>query len=754
MNAYAQSSGRAAITNLYQWCIIAIGSLLFVGEAIRLPVGRIDFQYLLIAALTLIISSRIAVKIPRFNTNVTISDTFIFLTLLVYGGEAAILLAFADGLICGARAGRKIRTILFGAAVMSFSTFITVHVLNLLFGSPIHLPRESFPIMAVAICAMAMAQYFANTGLVAVGMSLKHSQSFWQMWSGNYLWSSVTYFAGAVVAGFIASRVGMVGLYVALVAMPMVFILYFTYTKYLEDIRATAAKAEEAERERAEAERARADAERERAEQAERHVDELNHYIAELERTSRALQESKEHFRHAAFHDSLTDLPNRALFADYVKLAMERSKRQSDYLFAVLFLDLDRFKYINDSLGHGYGDQLLIEISQRLQSCLRQVDTVARFGGDEFAILLDGLNDGSDAVRVAEKIQDELSRSFELGGHEAFTSASIGIALSSTGYQESDEILRDADTAMYRAKDAGKACYEVFDREMHSRAVIRMRLESDLRRALEREEFCVYYQPILGLATGTLAGFEALVRWQHPERGLVPPAEFIPIAEETGLIVQLGEWVLDAACRQTREWHDLHPANKMLTVNVNLSGKQLVQSGLVQQVKDILTSTGLPAQNLKLEITESVVMENAEMATTVLNQLRNLDLHLCIDDFGTGYSSLSYLHRFPVDTLKIDRSFVKRIEEKDENAEIVRTIATLARNLGMDVVAEGVETEHQLTCLKTLACEYGQGYLFAKPLNSEDAAAFIVNDRERRHEAESLTSFPANATEPLLELVA
>ncbi len=741
------SQNRPAATHVYQWFIIAIGISALIGEALRLPVGRIDLQFLLLVLLTVLISSRIAVKIPRFNTNVTISDTFIFLALLVYGGEAAIMLAFADGLICGARAGRKLRTILFGAAVMSFSTFVTFQAMRLITTSPTNVPREGFPILVVAICVMALIQYFVNTGLVAIGMSLKHGQSVWQMWSRNYLWSSITYFAGAVVAGFIASRVGMVGLYVGLVAMPMIFILYFTYHKYLEDIRTTAAKAEQAEHDRAEAQRARADAEAMRAEQAERHVDELNHYIAELERTSRALQESKEHFRHAAFHDALTDLPNRALFADYVKLAMERSKRQADYLFAVLFLDLDRFKYINDSLGHGYGDKLLVEIAQRLQSCLRQVDTVARFGGDEFAILLDGLSDASDAVRVAEKIQVELTRSFDLERHEAFTTASIGIALSSTGYVESDEILRDADTAMYRAKDAGKACYELFDREMHSRAVIRMRLENDLRRAFEREEFCVHYQPILTLETGMLAGFEALVRWQHPERGLVPPSEFIPIAEETGLIGQLGDWILEEACRQTREWHDLHPANRMLTINVNLSGKQLVQSGLVQQVKDVLMRTGLPAQNLKLEITESVVMENAEMATTVLNQLRSLDLHLCIDDFGTGYSSLSYLHRFPVDTLKIDRSFVKRIEEKDENAEIVRTIATLARNLGMDVVAEGVESEHQLACLKTLACEYGQGYLFAKPLSAEEAARYIDSDREKRLDGDEVMT-------PTLELVA
>jgi diguanylate cyclase (GGDEF)-like protein len=734
VEATTQLNEKQRIATTFQWLIIGLGSVLFFSVMPRLPIARIDLRFLLIAALTLVVSARVAVKIPRFNVSITISDTFIFLAILLYGGEAAVLLAVADGLITGARAGRKVRTILFSAAVMACSTSISVQALSLISGPPMQLVQQPFSVLTAGICAMALAQYLANTGLVALGMSFKHAQPFWQIWTRNCIWASVTYFAGAIIAGFIAARIETAGLYVVLIALPMVFILYFTYQKYLEDIRNTAAQAEQAERERAEAERARADAETQRAEQAERHVEELNHYISELERTSRALQESKDHFRHAAFHDSLTDLPNRSLFSDYLKLAIERSKRQSDYLFAVLFLDLDRFKYINDSLGHSCGDQLIVELARRLQASLRQVDTVSRFGGDEFAILLDGISDPSDAIRVAEKIQQELLRPFELGGHEAFTSASIGIALSSAGYDQPDYILRDADTAMYRAKDAGKACYELFDLEMHSRAVIRMRLESDLRRALERNEFRVFYQPIVSVETGRLAGFEALVRWQHPERGLVAPSDFIPVAEETGLIAPLGSWILENACRQMQEWHQQHPANRTLTMSVNLSSKQLIQSGLVQEVKEILEKTGLPARSLKLEITESVVMENAELATTMLKQLSDLNVHLCIDDFGTGYSSLSYLHRFPVDTLKIDRSFVNRIEEKDENVEIVRTIATLARNLGMEVVAEGVESEDQLACLKALKCEYAQGYLFSRPLPAEMASAFIDGDRERRHE--------------------
>jgi diguanylate cyclase (GGDEF)-like protein len=747
-----QREDRQRVAQAYQWAVIALGLFLFLIEMKRLPVPRIDFRFLVISAITLAVSARVAVKIPRFNVSVTISDTFIFLALLIYGGELAILLAAADGLITGVRAGRKIRTIFFSSAVMVVSTFLTVVILLFIAGPPMELVQQPFTGLAAGICVMASAQYFVGTSLVALGMSLRHSQPFWQIWTRNCIWASVTYFAGGVLAGFIATRIESAGLYVVVVAIPMVLVLYFTYQKYLEDIRSNAAKAEQAEHDRAEAERARADAEKQRAEQAERHVEELNHYISELERTSRALQESKEHFRHAAFHDSLTDLPNRSLFSDYLKLAIERSKRQSDYLFGVLFLDLDRFKYINDSLGHSSGDLLIVELARRLQGCLRQVDTVSRFGGDEFAILLDGIKDPSDAIRVAEKIQEELLRPFELGGHEAFTSASIGIAMSSAGYDQPDYILRDADTAMYRAKDAGKACYELFDLEMHSRAVIRMRLENDLRRAVERNEFCVHYQPIVSVQSGGLSGFEALVRWQHPERGLVAPSEFIPVAEETGLIVALGPWILEESCRQMQEWHSLHPANRALTMNVNLSSKQLIQSGLVQEVKTILQRTGLGARSLKLEITESVVMENAELATNMLRQLSDLNVHLCIDDFGTGYSSLSYLHRFPVDTLKIDRSFVNRIEEKDENVEIVRTIATLARNLGMEVVAEGVESSEQLACLRALNCEYAQGYHFSQPLAAEAAARFIENDRDRRTSEDTVELTTDGSTK--LELVA
>jgi diguanylate cyclase (GGDEF)-like protein len=422
--------------------------------------------------------------------------------------------------------------------------------------------------------------------------------------------------------------------------------------------------------------------------------------------------------QHHALHDSLTGLPNRALFMDHLKLAISRCQRNRERLFAVLFLDLDRFKVINDSLGHVAGDQLLVEVARRLESCLRQGDTVARVGGDEFTILLEDVTDAHEVTVIAQRIQKELALPFNLGGYEVFTTASIGIAPSTIGYEHPDDILRDADTAMYRAKSLGKSRYEIFDKEMHTHAVNLLNLETDLRRALERREFAVYYQPIVSLETGVLQGFEALLRWRHPSHGFIAPAEFIPVAEETGLILPVGRWALEEACRQMREWQAQFPHAAEMYVSVNLSGRQFANPELCEQIREALETTGLKPEGLKLEITESVVMENIEKTIEMLRQLRALGVESSIDDFGTGYSSLSYLHHFPSTTLKIDRSFISRMGGADENAEIVRTILLLARNLGMCVVAEGVETESQLTQLQTLACDYGQGYLFSKAVNA------------------------------------
>ena len=432
----------------------------------------------------------------------------------------------------------------------------------------------------------------------------------------------------------------------------------------------------------------------------------------------------EEQLLHDAFHDAMTDLPNRALFMDRLRNAIRRAKRSDEYRLAVLFLDVDRFKIVNDSLGHTAGDELLKAIARRLEGCLRPGDTVARFGGDEFTMLLEDIGHAGQATRVAERVQMELAVPFRLQGQEVFATASMGIAYAGSGYARPEDLLRDADNAMYRAKSLGRARYEVFDSAMHTRAVATLRLESELRRAIERGELVLHYQPVVALASGRLAAFEALVRWRHPERGLIEPSEFIPTAEETGLIVPLGQWVLDETCRQIRLWTD-NGAWSPVPVSANLSSRQFNQPDLVGTVRAALSASGANPDWLRLEVTETAVMESGASARHVLGELKSLGIQLLIDDFGTGYSSLSYLHQFPVDTLKIDKSFVGRLDSTAQNTEIVRTIVMLAHNLGMNVVAEGVETADQAQHLKRLGCEFAQGFLYSPPVEVAEATAML-----------------------------
>lgn len=443
-----------------------------------------------------------------------------------------------------------------------------------------------------------------------------------------------------------------------------------------------------------------------------------------------ARKQAEEQLLHDALHDALTGLPNRTLFMDRLQHAIDRAKRRQRYLFAVLFLDLDRFKVVNDSLGHTVGDQLLIAIAHRLTVCLRPEDTIARLGGDEFTVLLEDIENVDVAIRVAQRIQQELRRPFKLSDHEVFTTVSIGIALSTTGYDRPEDLLRDADTAMYRAKALGRARHEVFDTAMRAHAIALLEVETGLRRAIQHHEFRVHYQPVVALQTGRIIGFEALLRWQHPERGLILPAEFIPIAEETGLIIPIGSYILAEACRQVQVWQQQFPAAPPLSISVNLSSKQFVQPDMIEQVEQVLKDTGLDTRSLILEITESALIEDRECAATMLLRLKALGVRVHIDDFGTGYSSLSYLHRFPFDALKIDQAFVSRINVDSSSLEVVRAIVLLAHNLGLTVIAEGVETAEQAAELRALQCDYAQGYFFAGPLDAEGAGALLAAERQ------------------------
>ena len=803
----------------YMWLIVAVGGAVTIFSIWRFPLSQLTLEYVILSLIAIAIGSRVSIRLPHlripgFNSDISLSDTFVFLSLLLFGGEAGILLGATEAFIASFRVTKKNLTRSFNSAAMAISTFLTVWALRYKFGSIVGLGHDSsLAKLLLAICLMALLQYIFNTGLVSTGMALRFSAPVWDTWKKHYLWTLIPYLVGASTAVATLKLIQEIGFYGFLIVAPVLVILYFIYSTYLKDIEASSRNAEAAEQNAADLqeseERFRSAfdnapigmalvapdgrwlrvnrslcqigdyTEAELLEvnfQAITHPSHLGPMMSHInqvlagkipsfqmenryfhrdghevwvlvgvslthegqDKEARlifqiqditARKQAEEKLLHEAFHDTLTQLPNRALFMDHLKLALERAKRSPTDLFAVLFIDLDRFKIINDSLGHAIGDQLLIEIAARLRRCLRPGDTVARLGGDEFALLLEDINDINEALIVAERIQFEVSQPCTLEGHDTFTTASIGIAFYTPSYQQAADLLRDADTAMYRAKSAGKAQHVIFDSVMHAQVLNRMKMEADLRRGIERQEFFLLYQPIVSLQSNRLTGFEALVRWQHPERGLVSPVEFIPLAEETGLILPIGHWVMQEACRQIKEWQQTDPASFPLQMSVNLSSRQFTQPNLIEQIKNVLEESAINPAYLKLELTESAVMDNVEAAIKQLQEIRDLGIALSIDDFGTGYSSLSYLHRFPLNTLKVDRSFVMRMNKK-ENLEIVRTIIALAGNLGLEVIAEGIETYEQLTQLQNLQCEYGQGYYFAKPLGKEAAGAFI-RDGER-----------------------
>lgn len=432
---------------------------------------------------------------------------------------------------------------------------------------------------------------------------------------------------------------------------------------------------------------------------------------------------------HEATHDALTDLANWTVFMDQVELALAQARRRADHRFAVLFLDLDRFKTVNDSLGHAMGDLMLVHIARRIREAVRPIDIVARLGGDEFAILLTDIESPADATRVAERIHAQLSTSFDLQGHETFSSASIGIALNTASYHRAQDILRDADIAMYRAKALGKAQHAIFDEEMHRQAVELLRLETDLRRAIARREFVVHYQPIIDLSSGRIDGVEALVRWNHPNKGMVQPTDFIRVAEETGMILDIDWLVMEDACQQIVTWRGRHDAARHLGLSVNLSSRELAQPGFVDRVQNLLDSTGIEPSGLRLEITERMIMNDTEAKVKRLQQLDEIGVGLHMDDFGTGYSSLSYLHSLPIGTIKIDRSFVSRMTESKRSSQIVGTIVALARNLGMKVSAEGLERPEHMARLLEMRCEYGQGFLFSPAVEAAAADRLLAGDQ-------------------------
>jgi diguanylate cyclase (GGDEF)-like protein len=690
----------------------------FCLSVYQFPVEAVGLSLALLTVATLFFSVYAMIQIPRAKIHVTISDVLIFAALLVYGVEVATILAIVDSVVGSLNLRRKgvsitARTIVLNSAIAGISIFVAGRATVAVFGDLNTLAEgNDVPTLALVVAMLGAIQFIVNSVFVTIFTWFKSENSIWTIWHGHCLNGLLLAFTSALLAGAGANAAFHVDTVLLTIAGVLMGLMYFTYNRYVIDVRETAEQAEFSERQR--------------AEQAENHIEELQHHIAQQEVTEKALRESKEKFKHAAYHDSLTNLPNRNMFTRHLQFLIKRCQEKNSAEFAVLFLDLDRFKTINDSLGHSTGDSLILGVARRLSKLMREKDLVARLSGDEFAIILQGISNIEEVQHFAELIRKKLTVPFTLDERQVFTSVSIGIAVSDEEYDTAEHLLRDADIAMYQAKASGRP-YVVFDSRMHARAVSLLEVETDLRYALERNEMEAYYQPIINLKSMRLIGFEALMRWNHPTRGLVSPGEFIPVSEDTGLIIPLTLWMLNESCQQLATWQERYPASREMMMSVNLSGKHFSQDDLVATVKSVLKETGITPRHLKLELTESAVMDNAESVISILHQLKGVGVRLSIDDFGTGYSSLSYLHRFPIDALKIDRSFVSRMESGTENGEIVRTVVALAKALGLTVIAEGIESIHQLHQLRILGSEYGQGFLFSRPVPIAEAEEMIQN---------------------------
>lgn len=669
--------------------------------------GRVDTGLIAIALAAAFCGAYLSIHARLIKSELSVAGGLVILVMVTYGGEIAVLMAVAVAALATTAQQRQAgefaaRDLLARTSIAAIAMFVAANAVSFLF-VPVDLimARADQTSLVWLIATGAFVLYTVGSLLRSVLSSLESDSQLMAVWGRAALGAAAQFVTSSAVAFALFKSAEYVSILTTAAAIMVVAVIFVVFKRQENNKQGDIERATRSSRQR--------------AEKAETSVNELEEYIAKLESHTEALQASHENFRHAAYHDSLTGLPNRNYFIDTLKVLLKQIQDGSESNFAVLFLDLKSFKTINDSLGHSMGDRLIKNVAQRVSSMVRESDYVGRFSGDKFGIILTDLLSKDEATSFADRLAKRVAEPYTLDNRQIFTSAKIGIAYGNSKYPEAEDILRDADIAMYYAKD-NKENFVIFDQRMHIRAVTRLQLETDLRYAIERNEFELFYQPIVGLETASLEGFEALVRWNHPQRGMVPPNEFIAISESTGLIIPMTVQILHAACSQVVKWQSRANSERPLSVAVNLSGKHFSHPALVDQINTVIAETGINPASLKLELTESAVMENAETAILMLKQIKETGVQISIDDFGTGYSSLSYLHRFPIDLLKVDRSFVSAMEELSENGEIVRTVIALAKALRLKVVAEGIESIHQFHQLRVLGCEYGQGYLFSKPL--------------------------------------
>ncbi len=716
---------RSVLLNFTKVSVAVVGAFAIALSLWMLPPEAINLGFLALLVFSALVAPRMSLVIPRSNVAISFSDSVVFLSFLLYGPETAVIMASAETLAnCFYYKWKK---------TLDFAPYmIAVNTLAAAFATGIAcvlwlLLHAYFPVVVsfatdtrglmVALGILAFARFIISTVLAAMFMGLKDGVSVWEIWKKHCFSSSTSQFVGAGAAAVIYKIINFGDFVSGVLALAVFGIVYLTYRQSIQQINSSIGEAEEAQRQKAQLEK-------QRRVEAEQYAADLSVTLQKEELANMALRKSEQDFQHAALHDSLTTLANRKKLNEVLRKLIARYRDDPSANFQVLFLDIKGFKKINDSLGHTIGDKVLTIAAKRFVRLVNPDDIVARIGGDEFAIVLRNLATVGKALKVARRIHASIAQPFSLSGNKIDIDLNIGIAPCDAEYNTPEEILRDADIAMHYAKEknAGPA---VFTKELRSRFLERVRFEMDLRTAIERNELSMHYQPIVSLTDGHIVGFEALLRWHHSEFGMIPPNKFIPIAEASGLIQPITVWILKQTCEQLAKWQKISPEYNDLMVSVNISGKHLSNDDLIDDVEQALENSKLSARTLKLEITESTAMENAEHTINVLHKLKHIGVQLSIDDFGTGYSSLSYLHRLPFDTLKIDRSFVYLVGERGENSEILQTIISLAKNLKMRVIAEGVETTSQLAVLQNLGCDYAQGFLLAKPKGRDETEELL-----------------------------